>query len=161
MRRKDRQITDRNEIDVLLGRTKICRVALAIDSEPYIVPLSHGYAPEANALFLHTADEGRKIDCIEANPRVCFEVEGPAEVKVGDESACSWELRYESAIGYGTMVELLSPEEKEDALRCMMRQQSGRETDWTFAPKMLETTRVWRLDIESVTGKRSFTPESG
>ena len=159
MRREDREITDRREIDALLRRAKVCRVGFAIENEPYIVPLSHGYDPEANALFFHTAKEGRKIECIEANPSVCFEVEGLAEVKAGAEQGCSWGLRYESVIGYGTIVELLSPEEKEEALRCTMRQQAGEEMDWTFAPKMLEATRVWRLDIESVSGKRSFTPE--
>lgn len=159
MRRKDREITDRSEIDALLGRTKVCRVAFAVENEPYVVPLSHGYDPEANALFFHTANEGRKIECIEANPRVCFEVEGRAEVKAGDERGCSWGLRYESAIGYGTIVEILSPEEKERALRCTMRQQAGEQMNWTFAPKMVEATRVWRLDIESVTGKRSFEPK--
>jgi nitroimidazol reductase NimA-like FMN-containing flavoprotein (pyridoxamine 5'-phosphate oxidase superfamily) len=160
MRRKDREITDRTEIDALLSRTRVCRVAFAVDSEPYIVPLSHGFDPAANALFFHTAKEGRKIDCIEANPRVCFEVEGLVEVKAGDERGCSWGLRYESAVGYGTIVELLSPEEKERALRCTMGQQAGKgkETSWTFAPKMVEATRVWRLDIESVTGKRSIRP---
>ncbi len=114
-RRKDRQITDRSEIDALLSQAKVCRVAFAVDNEPYVVPLSHGYDPEASALFFHTAREGRKIECIEANPRVCFEVEGLAEVKAGDERGCSWGLRYESVIGYGTIVEILFPEEKERA----------------------------------------------
>ena len=159
MRRKDREITDRSEIDALLSQARVCRVAFAIDDEPYIVPLSPAYDPEANALFFHTAKEGRKIECIEANPRVCFEVEGHTEVKAGDERGCSWGLRYESVIGYGTIVEIRSPEEKERALRCTMRQQAGKEMDWTFAPKMIEATRVWRLDIESVTGKRSFESE--
>ena len=158
MRRKDREITDRTEIDALLSRSKVCRVAFAVDSEPYLVPLSHGYDAKDGALFFHTAKEGRKIDCIEANPRVCFEVEGLAEVKEGDERACSWGARYESVIGFGTIVELTSAEEKERALRCTMGQQAGEEKSWTFAPKMVEATRVWRLDIESLTGKRSVRP---
>lgn len=160
MRRKGREITDRREIDALLSQAKVCRVAFAIDNEPYVVPLSHGYDPEANALFFHTAKKGRKIECIEANPRVCFEVEGLAKVKAGDERGCSWGLRYESVIGFGTIVELLSPEEKESALRRTMQQQAEKEMEWTFAPKMIEATRVWRLDIESITGKRSFKPEA-
>lgn len=158
MRRKDREITDRTQIDALLAAAKVCRVAFAADNEPYIIPLSHGYDPEANALFFHTAKEGRKIECIAANPRVRFEVEGVAEVKAGNERGCSWGPHYESTIGYGTIVELLSPEDKERALRCTMHQQAEEEMDWTFAPKMVEATRVWRLDIESVTGKRPFVP---
>jgi len=158
MRRKEREITEQGEIDELLGRAKICRVAFAIENEPYIVPLSHGYDSEAGALFFHTAKEGRKIECIAANPRVCFEVEGDVEVEAGDERACSWGLCYESVIGYGTIFELVSREERESALRCMMRQQSEQEMDWAFEPKMAEKTRLWRLDIESAMGKRSFKP---
>jgi nitroimidazol reductase NimA-like FMN-containing flavoprotein (pyridoxamine 5'-phosphate oxidase superfamily) len=160
MRRRDREITDRREIDALLSQAKVCRVAFAVDNEPYVVPLSHGYDPEANALFFHTGKKGRKIECIEANPRVCFEVEGSAEVKAGDERGCSWGVRYESVIGFGVIVELLSPEEKESALRRTMQQQAEKEMEWTFAPKMIEATRVWRLDIESIAGKRSFKPET-
>jgi len=159
MRLKDREITDRAEIDQLLNTAKVCRVAFAVGDEPYVIPLSHGYDAEAEALFFHTAKEGKKIDCIEANPRVCFEVEGQVEVKEGDERACSWGVRYESVIGFGTIVEVLSPTEKERAVLCLTEQQANRTTDWKIDPKGISGTRVWRLDIESVTGKRSFTPE--
>jgi len=160
MRRKDREITDRTEIAALLGRAKVYRVAFAVAGEPYVVPLSYGYDPEANALFFHTARAGKKIDCIEANPRVCFEVEGRVEVKEGDERACSWGVRYESVIGFGTISELVSPEEKDRALACVAEQQAGRSMQWTTDEKAVSGTRVWRIDIESVTGKRSFVPET-
>jgi len=159
MRRKDRQITDRAEIDDILKKSVVCRVSFAVDGEAYIVPLSHGYDSEASALFFHTAKEGKKIECIEANPRVCFEVEGVVEVKRGDEHACSWGVRYESVIGYGTIVEADSAEEREHALRCLTEQQAGQTMNWTFNEKAVAATRVWRLDIESMTGKRSFKPE--
>ncbi len=160
MRRKDREITDRAEIDALLLRTRVCRVAFAVAGEPYLVPLSHGYDPKAGALFFHTAKEGKKIDCIEANSRVCFEVEGTVEVKEGDERACSWGVRYESVIGYGTIVEVTSTEDREHALRCLTEQQAGQTMDWTFNEKAVAATRVWRLDIESLTGKRSIKSKS-
>jgi len=158
MRRKDREITDRREVDALLGRAKVCRVGFAANGEPYVVPLSYGYDPEENALFFHTAKEGKKIDCIEANPRVCFEVEGAVEVKGGDERACSWGVRYESVIGFGAIVEVADPAEKAQACLLLTEQQAGRSTRWTVDEKSVSATRVWRLDIESLTGKRSFKP---
>ena len=161
MRRKDREITDRNEIVELLGRAKTCRIAFAIDNEPYLVPLSYGYDPAADALIVHTAREGKKIDCIEANPRVCFEVEGIVEVKEGDEKACSWGVRFESIIGFGAIAEITDPAEKARACICLAQQQAGRPMAWTFDEKAIAGTRVWRLDIESVTGKRSFKPGEG
>lgn len=156
MRKKEREITDRQEIDAILANSKVVRVAFAIGGEPYIVPLSHGFDTGANALYVHTAAEGRKIDCIAANPRICFEVEGHLSVKEADERGCAWGLRYESVIGYGTIREVVDEIEKGKALRCIMRQQSESDTDWTFAPKVLALTRVWSIEIESVTGKRSL-----
>jgi nitroimidazol reductase NimA-like FMN-containing flavoprotein (pyridoxamine 5'-phosphate oxidase superfamily) len=161
MRRKDREITDRSEIDALLGRSTVCRVGFAVDNEPYVVPLSHGYDAAAEALLLHTAEAGKKIECIEANPRVCFEVEGLVEVKEGDERACSWGVRYESVIGFGTIVEITDPAEKARACLILTEQQAGRSMEWTTNEKALAGTRVWRLDVESVTGKRSFVPDDG
>lgn len=155
MRRQDREITDRSDIDRLLGEARVCRIAFAVDGAPYMIPLSPGYDARTGSLFFHTADEGRKIECIEANPRVCFEVEGMLELKPGDERGCSWSVSYESAVGYGTMVEVTLPEQKDLALRFIMRQQSGQQQEWSFAPEMLAATRVWRLAIETVTGKRS------
>ena len=159
MRRHDREITKRCEIDAILSRETVCRIAFAVDGEPYIVPLSYGFDPAAGDLILHTAATGKKTDCIEANPRVCFEIEGASEVKSGDRNACTWGAHYESVIGHGTIVEVLDAEEKRGALCHLMRQQSGTESDWTFADSSLATTRVWRIRIESVTGKRSAAPE--
>jgi nitroimidazol reductase NimA-like FMN-containing flavoprotein (pyridoxamine 5'-phosphate oxidase superfamily) len=156
MRKKEREITDRAEIAAILSKTKVVRVAFAVGDEPYIVPLSHGYDAEAGALRFHTAVEGRKVDCIAANPRVCFEVEGSISVKAGDERGCSWGLHYESVIGYGTIREIVNAKEREKALRRIMRQQSGCDEDWIFAPKIVALTRVWSLKIESVSGKRSW-----
>jgi len=155
MRKREREIADRAEIDAILARAKVLRVAFAVEGEPYIVPLSHGYDARAGVLYVHTAVEGRKIVCIEANPRVCFEAEGDMAVKAGDRRGCSWSLLYESVIGHGTFREVVDAEEREKALRRIMRQQSGRNEDWSFAPKVVEVTRVWALEIESVTGKRS------
>jgi len=155
MRKKEREITERNQIDAVLANSTVCRIAFAVGDEPYVVPLSHGYDANANALYVHTALEGRKTACIEANPRVCFEVERGVRVKEGDERGCSWGLLYESVIGYGTFRELTDPAARDRALRCIMRQQSGRDDAWTFAPKVLDLTRVWAIEIESVTGKRS------
>ena len=160
MRREERQISDRAEIDAILTKTRVCRLAFAVAGEAYIVPLSHGYDPEMRALFFHTAEEGKKIECIEANPRVCFEVEGTVEVKAADTDACSWGVHFESVIGHGTLDEIVDPKAKISALRVMMKQQAGHEADWTFSVEAVDSVRVWRLDIDSMSGKRSFAPES-
>ncbi len=155
MRRGEREITDLAEVQALLHRARICRLAFAVRSEPYIVPLCYGFDVGANALFFHTAREGRKIEFIMENPHVCFEIEGRAELRQGGADGCAWGMAYESVIGYGVLSEVREPAEKICALQCLMRHQAGRDAEWTFGEDSLEATRVWRLDIQSMTGKRS------
>ncbi len=152
MRRSEREITSRDEIDAILLRERTLRVAFAANNEPYVVPLSYGYDQKNGALYMHTAAVGRKLEFIARNPRVCFEVEGPTSLRSADK-ACAWGLDYESVIGYGKVSEVVDSEEKAHALRCLMRQQTGASTTWTFVAKGLSATRVWALLIESVTGK--------
>ena len=73
MRRTDKEITDREAIDGIIGGCQVLRLGLAQDDVPYIVPLSFGY--DGSAFYFHTALAGRKLEMIGANPRVCFELE--------------------------------------------------------------------------------------
>ena len=57
------------------------------------------------------------------------------------------------------MIELASPEEKTHALNQIMLHYSGRE--WEIPATATATTRVWRIDIESMTGKRSEEKAKG
>jgi uncharacterized protein len=55
MRRKDREITDRTEIEAILNEARVCRIGLAEGGDPYIVPLCFGY--EEGSVYLHSAPE--------------------------------------------------------------------------------------------------------
>ena len=157
MRRHDKEISTRREIDEIIRAALVCRIAFANGDEPYVVPISFGY--DGKALFIHTAKRGRKIEFIENNSRVCFELEANVALKTDEGDACQWTFEFESVIGYGTISELSTSEEKVRGLNQIMLHYSGRE--WEIAPPTLSTTRVWRIDIGSVTGKRSAeTPES-
>ncbi len=154
MRRREREITSWDEIRAILARERVVRVAFAADGEPYVVPLSYGYDSDRHELCLHTAAAGRKIDFIERNPRVCFEIEGTCCLQRGD-TACSWGFSYESLVGYGVLSEIVDADEKTRALTCLMRQQSQAEAPWTFSSNGVRAVRVWRLTIETITGKRA------
>lgn len=155
MRRTDKEIVDRQEIDAIVRGSSVCRLALAKDNEPYLVPVSFGY--DGGAIYLHTAPTGRKIEFFRANARVCFEFERGVEVRTDPSLACRWTLRYESVIGWGTIAEVTEPPGKERALNAVMRQYSGRE--WAFDPAAVAKVRAWKITIEEIGGKRS--PPSG
>ena len=56
MRRNDREITDRRDIDEIIKRCRVCHLAMCDDGQPYVVPLNFGY--DGRFLFFHTASEG-------------------------------------------------------------------------------------------------------
>ncbi len=71
MRKKEREITDIREIEQVIAGADICRIGFVDGDEPYIVPVSFGY--EDNAIYFHSALEGRKVNLIKKNSKVCFE----------------------------------------------------------------------------------------
>ena len=151
MRRTDKEITSRTEIDAVIRGSNVCRLAFAVADEPYIVPVSFGY--DGQSLFFHTAEAGKKIDCIAANNRVCFELERDVRLVIHPDTACKWSFSFESVIGYGTVHELHSLEEKASGLNHIMTHYSGRE--WHLEPTALAGIRVWRVAVLSLSGKRA------
>ena len=166
MRRKDREITDRAEIESILTKAAVCRIGLADGGEPYIVPLCFGY--ENGAVYLHSAPEpsenlhgsrasspkgsdGKKMAMIRKNPRCCFEVD-ICDKLIRSEKACSWGMRYRSVIGFGNAEILTGPEEKRHGLNRIMQHYGGGSHD--FSGKDLDSVTVIRIRLESITGKK-------
>jgi nitroimidazol reductase NimA-like FMN-containing flavoprotein (pyridoxamine 5'-phosphate oxidase superfamily) len=87
------------------------------------------------------------------NNNVCFEFERNVEFSKDGDNPCKWSFTYESVIGFGKAHELRSLEEKKVGLDRIMRQYSGEE--WSFDENAVEKTRVWKIEVESITGKRS------
>lgn len=152
MRRKEKEITDRSEIDAIINASVVCRVALANQNQPYLVPLSFGY--DGRAIYVHTAGAGKKIDFFSANKRVCVEFERNVGLKRHEELACKWSIHFESVIGDGTIQELTETTDKQYGLNQIMHHYSGK--DWEFDTNLMAKTRVWKIVLASVSGKRSL-----
>jgi hypothetical protein len=149
MRRKDREITGRAEVEAILDEALVCRIGLADGGDPYIVPVSFGYGN--GYVYIHSAGEGRKIALLEKNPRCCFEVDICDGVVRGGQP-CSWGMRYRSVIGFGTAAILTDPEEKRYGLACIMRHYGGGSHQFTVSD--LASVTVIRIAVESMTGKK-------
>ncbi len=148
MRRKDREITDRKAIDDIISRCRVCRLAMCDGDQPYIVPLSFGY--DGRSIYFHAASEGKKVDIIRRNDRVCFEFDVLHEVVMAD-LPCNWGMRYESVIGTGRIHIESDPEDKRRALEWIMRQYG--DGNWIFPDRMIADTLVLRLHIIDIIGK--------
>jgi len=150
MRRKEQEITDRAAIESILAKSTVCRLALSTNDRPYIVPLCFGY--EDNALYFHTAQEGKKIDILKKNSRVCFEVDCDHEL-VSNETPCKWSMKYRSVIGVGKASLIDDPESKRKALDSIMQHYAGRPSGYSAAS--MEKILIIKVEIESMTGKSS------
>jgi len=151
MRRSEKEIKDRAELEHILKTSEICRLGMVQEGIPYIVPMNYGYAD--GALYMHSAREGRKMDILRAENYVCFEIESGAKL-VEAEDACGWTSRYTSIIGYGHVELIDGPAEKQHGLAVLMSHYSDR-TDWEFPDRQLDRVLVLRLTIESMSGKKS------
>jgi hypothetical protein len=151
MRRADREITSRERIDEIIRGCEVCHLGMADGDQPYVVPVSFGY--DGRCVYFHSAREGRKLDVIAANPRVCVQFERRVVLMPSETEACEWSFAFESAIGFGVVEELRDPETKAFGLNQIMQHYSGRS--WELDPSTLARTRVWRVAIEELTGKQS------
>ncbi len=151
MRRKDKEITTRSEIDEIINKAEVCRLAFAKDNEPYLVPVSFGY--DGKSIFVHTAKEGKKIEFLEANDRVCFEFETDAKIVTHETIGCKWTASFKSVIGYGRMQKIIDEADALLALNQIMLKYSGKE--WDFTNKDLSKVYLWKIEIEEISGKKS------
>jgi len=151
MRRTDKEITNRREIDTILSKATICRIGLVGNNVAYIVPLNFGY--KNNCLYFHSAPIGKKIELITKNNIVCFEVDIDHEI-IDSGILCEWSSKYASVIGYGKASFITDPSLKKDALNIIIDHYSP-GTSYNFPTKNLHEVTIIKIEITQMTGKKS------
>ncbi len=150
MRRSEKEITDESAMEAIIHASLVCRLALSDGNQPYIVPLCFGY--QDRTLYFHSALEGKKIDILKKNNRICFEFDVNSEIIEADK-ACKWGMKYQSVIGFGKAVLVENIAEKKKALNIIMNHYSDR--DFQFTDKAIKKIAVIKIEIEGMTGKHS------
>ena len=150
MRRKDKEISDTDEMEAIIQRAQVCHLALFDKEFPYIVPLNFGYKNQC--LYFHSAKEGKKIELLQKNNRVCFEFDIDLAIEMTDQ-ACNWTTKYRSVIGYGKATILDEIEAKREAFNIIVEHYSGRTFD--YFPEAIDSTLIIKVTIERMTGKKS------
>ena len=148
MRRTDREVTDRAAIDDVLNRARVFSMAMVDKGMPYVVPLSFGY--DGKALYVHGAPDGRKVDALKADSRVCFTAVSDDEL-VKAETACSYGVKARSVIGTGRVEYINDPAGKRAGLDIIMNHYA--KGSFTYPDDMIKRTAVFKVVIESVTMK--------
>ncbi len=150
MRRREREITDRDEMEEILRRSSIFHLAMTDGKGPYVVPLNCGY--EDGRLWFHCAREGRKIEALRRDSRVCVVAEADTRM-VTSGQACDWTMKYRSVIAAGRAVIVEDPAEKARGMDVIMRHYAGPVGEYRVPS--LERTLVVRIEIQDMTGKKS------
>lgn len=148
MRKKEREIKDREVIDGIIRRCRVCHLAMCDDGQPYVIPLNFGY--DGYFLYFHAALEGKKIDIIKRNNRVGFEFDILHDI-VTSRQACGWSAKYESVVGTGTAEIVDDLDAKKEALECIMRQYGSDAND--FSDEIIKKTLIFRVLILEISGK--------
>ncbi|MDE7390283.1 MAG: pyridoxamine 5'-phosphate oxidase family protein [Lachnospiraceae bacterium] len=152
MRRKDREITDFEEIISIIRRCDVCRVALNDGDYPYIVPLNFGMTAENGrvVLYFHSAKVGTKLDLIRKDSRASFEMDCGHKL-ITDSEAGSCTMNYESVIGKG-IIEFVPDAEKLEALKILMAHYH--QENFPFNENVIPQTAVFKLTVSELSGKR-------
>jgi nitroimidazol reductase NimA-like FMN-containing flavoprotein (pyridoxamine 5'-phosphate oxidase superfamily) len=152
MRRKDREVTEINELMQIIDQCKVCRIAMQDKAGLYIVPMNFGYTYENNqlVLFFHSAKEGRKINALKENSEICFEMDCEHGLITAD-AACEYGYFFKSIIGNGKVVFIDDVEERKIALSAFMKHQTGQ--DFSFDDRMVNCVSVFKIIVHNYTGK--------
>ena len=150
MIRKDRLIKDPQEVEALIQRALVCRLAMADENGPYVVPLCFGY--HRGSLYFHTGLKGKKLDILEKNNKVCFEFDLDHEIKQSV-NACEWSMKYKSVIGFGKATIIRDHPVKQKTLDIIMQHYSDKS--FKYPEEKIRNIFIIKVDIESITGKQS------
>jgi len=154
MRRKDKEIVEQKVMVSIIEKAIICRVGMCWQDEPYVIPMNFGY--RNHYIFLHSASEGRKLDILRNNNKVCIEFDVDVEMLQSQE-ACKTSMKYKSILIFGTAVILKDVAEKKRALDIIMQHYDNYNFPSLFhySEEVMGKVIIIKVKVEEMTGKES------
>lgn len=154
MRLSQREIKDFGQIIEVVKKCDTMHVAFFDKDFPYIVPVSYGYKVVGDKIiiYFHSAKEGKKVALIEQDNRVCIEIDVLNGYKETERGVTA---DYESIIGYGRAEKLENLDEIEEGLEMLLKH-CNIQGDFASNCAMTKMTNVYKIELESFTGKKRF-----
>jgi nitroimidazol reductase NimA-like FMN-containing flavoprotein (pyridoxamine 5'-phosphate oxidase superfamily) len=125
--------------------------------QPYITPLNYLY--RAGKIYFHSRLDGRKLDNIAANPRVCFEVSAVAKLTVTRDRPCGCATRYTSVLAFGVARAVEDIAEKTALLNLLVERYAGDSAFQPVEEKHAAGCAVFEINVEQISGKMNVDPE--
>lgn len=150
MRRREKEM-DVKMMKGLLEHAYVGRVAMSKADDPYVVPVHFIYFQEK--IFFHCAREGRKIEYLATNDRVCFEVDEFLGVRRGD-TPCASTAVYRSVIVFGRAGFVEAVDEKTEVLIRLIKKYGG-SVSRAIDEDAFDQTLLVAVMVDRMTGKQS------
>lgn len=147
MRRKDREISRQEAIEILDAAEYGVLSTVDRNGQPYGIPLSYVY--KDNAIYFHCAVDGQKLDNIRDNAKVSFCITGKTTVLPE-----SFGTLYESAVVSGTASEVFDAE-RHRALVWLLEKYCADfiEGGLQYIELKNPVTKVIKIEISQLSGK--------
>ena len=144
-------VTEKEQIEDIITKCTICYVGMAdTDGTPYVIPMNFGY--KEGVVYLHSAQEGRSIDILSRNPKICVTFSTDhALVFQHPQVACSYRMRSKSVIGWGKVAYEEDFSKKIEALDIIMHQYITK--DFNYSDPAVKNVKIWKVALEEVTCK--------
>lgn len=156
MRRKDREVTDLDNIFQIIEKCPVIHIAMTDHGKPYVVALNFGYERQGDdlVLYFHSARKGRKMDILKENPEVHFQMECSCELIEGtSQDPCAYGYRYDSIMGSGRVEFIEDETQKIHGLNRLIQHIGKTDENFCFPPAVLSQTCVYCLRSTDFTGK--------
>ena len=154
---KNSEITEPSAKEHILKRGEIISVAMSKGDQPYVLPFNYGFLN--GLIYIHSAKKGFKMDVLEKNPKVSFNVITDVQLLPADmPQDCS--VAYSSVVGFGRVRIVDDPDEKLAALEAIMMQYYPKKDAWQYPDKVVAACTVWCIEIEHLTGKCERPPQN-
>ena len=160
MRRKDREVTDHDEIMSMIDSCSIIRFGLADGDYPYIVPVNFSYKEDGGrlAFYIHGALAGRKYELLNKNGKCSFEMDIPLGMECIEESHDVTE-RYMSVMGTAG-VSFVPDDEKKSIIDSVIMARYPETRNFRYNEAAISRTMIAKLTVESISAKAN-RPRSG
>ncbi|HQI44685.1 MAG TPA: pyridoxamine 5'-phosphate oxidase family protein [Bacteroidales bacterium] len=151
MPRKSRIISIPKEQEDIIKKSECCYVGMVDENNnPYVLPFNFGYKDQC--IYLHSAPNGKKIDILKKNNRVCLVFSIDHELFAQNKDvACSYSMGYKSVICYGKVEFIEGFENKVEALNIFMQQYTQR--DFKYSVPAVNNVMVYKVVIDKMTGR--------
>ncbi len=146
-------ISNPDKIREIIDKCEVCYVGM-VDPEgkPYVLPFNFGY--EDRSIYLHMAQQGKKMEVLQNNPEVCVAFSTDHQLFHRNEGvACSYGMKYRSVLAHGRVEFVEDFDEKIRIMNVTMQKYTGK--DFTYNAPAIKNVTVCRIIVEEIEGRLS------